>query len=280
MKKRFEFGKYKATLVRTGNFKLDAGIVFGAIPKALWGKVETTDEYNRVSLGINALFLDSGDQRILIDTGPGHMDKYNEKLRAIWDLESERIDDALGLDRNDVDIVIFTHLHFDHAGGATIKGDSGFEPIFPNATYYAHSAEVEIALHPHALSKFSYFERDYVPLIKEKKLRRLEGEKGSITENTRFHYTKGHTEGHIVVEIESEGDTLFYLGDLVLTSKHIQPTWVSGIDLCRIESFKAREKIYSLALEKEAIFAFPHDRDLEIGRLKTDEKRRYYLERI
>ncbi len=274
---RFEIGEYKATLIRTGTFKLDAGIVFGAIPKALWGKYEKTDEYNRITLGINALFLDNGDRRILIDTGPGHINKYNEKLIEIWGLETTRIDDALGLDRNDVDIVVFTHLHFDHAGGATINPNGEYEPIFPNARYYAHEKEIEIALNPHALSRFSYFGRDYEPLLKKKILYALKGQKGSIEEDLSFYHTRGHTEGHIVVKVESDGDALYYLGDLVLTSLHLQPTWVSGIDLCRLESFYARETLYREALDKRAIFVFPHDKNLTVGRLTLDEKQRYKL---
>lgn len=263
------------TIAKTGEFSLDAGLVFGAVPKVLWSRYVTVDDYNRVRLGINALFLDDGDRRILIDSGAGSLDKYDEKLIDIWSLESERVDDVIGLDQNDVDYVIFTHLHFDHAGGSTVKNDNNFKPLFPKAKYFAHEKEIEAALNPHDLSRFSYFERDYVPLIKGKMLESLRGNQGEVLQNVSFKLTGGHTEGHIYVKVKSEGETLIYTGDLILSKYSVPIAWASGIDLCRIKNYNARKELYSEAVNNNYLFVFPHEPNPIFGTIYKDEKGKF-----
>ena len=273
-------GKFYVTIAKTGEFSLDAGLVFGAVPKVLWSKYVAIDEYNRVRLGINAVFLDDGDKRILIDSGAGSLDKYNEKLIGIWSLESERVDDAIGLDRNDIDYVVFTHLHFDHAGGSTIKSNDNYEPLFPKAKHYAHEEEIKAALNPHELSRFSYFERDYVPLLKKDIIEPLKGDRGEILKGVSFRLTRGHTEGHIYVKVESEGETLIYTGDLILSKYSVPIAWASGIDLCRIENYYARKELYPEAVEKKYLFAFPHEPSPIIGRISRNEKGKYFFKTV
>ena len=280
MKLRLRVGKYNVTIAKVGEFSLDAGMVFGAVPKTLWGRYATVDEYNRVRLGINVVFLDDGNKRFLIDAGAGPLYKYNEKLTEIWNLNSERVDDVLGLDENDIDYVIFTHLHFDHAGGATVKKNGDYEATFPKALYYVHKEEIKVALNPHILSHYSYFEHDFMPLKKAYKLFELSGEKGSVISNISFKFTGGHTEGHIIIKAESEGEALVYVGDLILTSLHIPLAWVSGIDLCRLKSFREKEALYSEALENRYVLVFPHDLKPVAGRIIRDDKGRFRLEKV
>jgi len=280
LKKKFDVGDFRITLVKVGEFSLDAGMVYGSIPKTLWGRVDSVDSLNRVRLSINMLFLDNGNFRIIIDSGAGSLNKYDEKLIEIWGLESEEPDEALGLDENDVDLVILTHLHFDHAGGLTRLEDGVFQPIFKRAIHYIHEEEYKAALNPTIFEKFSYFERDFKPLVKSNLVRFIKGEKGSIENHFRFYLTKGHTLGHIAIKFVSQSRMLIHPGDLILTSNHVPLPWISGIDLCKLESLAAKIMLFEEAVNRDHVFVFPHDKSLDVGKIVVDNKGRYRLEKI
>ncbi len=280
LKRRFYVGDFRVTLAKTGEFSLDAGMVYGAIPKTLWGRIDTVDELNRVRLSINVLFLDNGNFRILIDSGAGSLGKYDDKLIEIWNLESEEPDEVLGLDENDVDLVILTHLHFDHVGGLTRSGDGVYQPVFKRAIHYIHEEEYKAALNPTIFEKFSYFERDFKPLVKANLVRFIKGKSGSIENHFRFFLTKGHTLGHIAIRFVSQSQTLIHPGDLILTSNHAPLPWISGIDLCKLESLEAKKTLYEDAVGKDHLFVFPHDKKLEIGKIVLDNRGRYKLEKV
>ena len=215
----------------------------------------------------------------MIETGAGALEKYNEKLIDIWHLETNDVDDVIGLDEMDIDYVIMTHLHFDHAGGSTVKRDDEYRPLFKRAIHFIHEIEWKSALTPHELSRYSYFERDFVPLQKSNVLKFVEKDREKILPEIEYIWTGGHSEGHSIVKVTSENETLIFPGDLILTHYNVPISWISGIDLCRLENYNARVKLYEEAVKYNYMFTFPHEPEPIIGRIKMDEKGRYLFER-
>jgi glyoxylase-like metal-dependent hydrolase (beta-lactamase superfamily II) len=167
-----EFGEVRVHVLRDGGFALDGGAVFGVVPRALWEKTDRPDEKNRVTLGLNVALIETAGKRILVDTGIG--DKWEDKQRAIYRIDrSTTLLGALaglGVRPEDIDVVINTHLHFDHAGGNTREVDGKVVPTFPRARYVVQLGEWEDATHPHERNRASYLEPNFVPLAEARQL--------------------------------------------------------------------------------------------------------------
>ena len=268
-----ELGTFELHLLSDGTFRLDGGSMFGVVPKALWQKTDPPDELNRILMGLNSLLIRTGENNILIETGIGN--RLEPKSKGIFGVEQpktlmDRLH-MLGVTPEDIDIVICSHLHFDHVGWNTVEdGRGGFIPTFPKATYVLQRAEWEAALHPNIRTKNNYSREHFLPLEEHGLLRLVEGEE-EVTPGLRVIPAGGHTEGHQVVKIESDRKTALFLADLVPMTSHIKIPYVMSYDLYPMQTIEAKERILNQALAEEWLLIFVHSPTVGMGYLREKE---------
>jgi glyoxylase-like metal-dependent hydrolase (beta-lactamase superfamily II) len=249
--------------------------MFGVIPKPLWEPKAPADERNRILLAMRPLIV-RGARTMIIDAGAG--DKEGEKFRDIYGLDgSRRLDRSLaeaGLTVEDIDIVLASHLHFDHAGGFTARDASGrIRPRFPRAQYIVRRGEWEDATHPNARTKGSYFLDNYVPLAEAGVLQFVDDDQ-MIMPGVRVRRTGGHTPHHQIVLIESEGQSAAFVADLMPTTAHLPDVWVMGYDLNPLETMAVRHQFVQEAIQKGTLVFFEHDPVIAAGYLREKDGKR------
>ncbi|HVH25873.1 MAG TPA: methylmalonyl-CoA epimerase [Vicinamibacterales bacterium] len=271
---RHSLGDLELISVSDGYFRLDGGSMFGVIPKTMWSSVAPADERNRIRLSMRPLVV-RGARTMIIDAGMG--DKESEKFHRIYGVErlGRHLDHSLaqaGLSPEDIDIVLASHLHFDHAGGFTDRDARGhLRPHFPRAQYIVRRGEWEDATHPTARTRASYLLDNYVPLAQAGVLQLVEDDQ-TIMPGVRVRRTGGHTPHHQMVIIESAGKTAAFVADLIPTSAHLPDVWVMGYDLFPLESMAAKQRFVAEAIEKNFLVFFEHDPSLAAGYLREDAK--------
>ncbi len=268
MTPRMELGRFRLTTLRDGFFRLDGGSMFGVIPRALWEGLKPPDDRNRIRLGLNCLLVETGDERILVEAGLGG--KLDERQRDLYGLEEgprlpEKLGE-LGLEPEDVDAVILSHLHLDHCGWATREGEKGWEPLFPRARYLVQEREWDAALSPDRRSRASYDPRDFLALEEAGLLELVRGD-AEVFPGVRVRLTGGHTPGHQVVILDSDGRGCVFLGDLVPTFAHLRVTWHMGWDLFPLELMRVKEEVLREAEERGQLLFFAHEDTDPLARL-------------
>lgn len=257
---RYALGDVELISVNDGFFGLDGGAMFGVVPRSLWSQKAPPDARNRITLAMRPLIV-RGNRTMIIDAGVG--DKESAKFSDIYAFERSRhLDHTLaeaGLSAEDVDIVLATHLHFDHAGGFTVRDASGkLRPRFPRAQYIVRRGEWEDATHPNARNRASYLSDNYVPLA-EAGVLQLVDEDQSIMPGVRVQRTGGHTMHHQMIWIESAGKTAAFVADLIPTTAHLPDAWIMGYDLYPLDTLAAKPLFVKQALERNALVFFEHD---------------------
>lgn len=279
MARSIPIGAFECIPLSDGTFYLDGGAMFGVVPKIFWNKLNPADERNRIHLGLHPLLICHPEKKILIDTGIG--EKFDEKFRSIYGVDkSESIEGCLsksGLKPADIDVVIISHLHFDHAGGNTMRDAKGnVVPKFPNATYVLQKKEWEVGLKPNPRSKASYLKENYVPLEEFGLLKLIDGEY-EVFPGITCHPTGGHTEGHQVVTIEDGERGAIYWADIMPTTSHVRIPYIMGYDLFPLDVIKYKEKFISLSVEKGWISFFEHDPEYTHGRISLEDGRPRFI---
>lgn len=261
---------YEVCPIPTGLFALDGGAMFGTVPKVLWQRSNPSDDLNRIPMEARALLLKGHGKNILIDTGNGSdfVAKYGEKLGHKFS-EMYAIDEngpslikslkKFNVNPEDVTDVILTHLHFDHAGGATTEKNNQLVPTFPKATYYVQEANLKTASEPNAREKASYFKANFEPLIACQQLKLTHGSEKNILPNISFFVSNGHTEGHQAVIIEDAQSALVFCGDVIPTSSHVRNPWVMGYDLNPLVIMAEKKQLLELSDNKKTYYYFEHD---------------------
>jgi len=274
---RTQVGDFELTVCTDGTYLLDGGAMFGVVPKTLWQKRAPADDQNRILLGLNTVVVRTGKQTVLIETGIGN--KQSEKLREIHG-NQELLPTSLsaaGVGVEDVDIVINTHLHFDHCGwNTTLQPDGSVTPTFPNARYFAHRGEVE---HGHLQldrDRVSYLSPNYDPLIQSGQMTLLDDGRiksdPQICPGVSVELFPGHTAHLLGVHIESKSQHACYVSDLIPTSAHLDPTWVMGYDLDPLESIVQRKRFYQRAIPENWLVLFTHDHNTPMARIGLNER--------
>jgi glyoxylase-like metal-dependent hydrolase (beta-lactamase superfamily II) len=260
--------------VSDGCFRLDGGAMFGTVPKVLWQKRAPADDRNRIPLGLNALLVRIGHTNILVDAGIG--DKFDQKARDIFAIDRsvtlERSLAELGVTPNDIDLVIASHLHLDHAGGLTTREGDRAVPRFRRARHVVRRGEWEDATHTHERNRASYISDDFLPLAEAGLLELIEHD-GDVVPGISVWRTGGHTAHHQIVRIESRGQRALFLADLVPTTAHLDPAWVMGYDLYPVETLQAKIRWLQEAILGEYVIFFEHDPAVAAGVIRLESGR-------
>jgi glyoxylase-like metal-dependent hydrolase (beta-lactamase superfamily II) len=260
---RTTVGDYELTILSDGFYFLDGGAMFGVVPKPLWEKRAPADAQNRILLGLNTVIVRTGQHTIAIETGIGN--KLSDKLRAIYGAKEQlpRAFAAAQIRPEEIDIVINSHLHFDHCGWNTTRTPGGaIVPTFPNARYFAHQGEVAHGHLQLERDAISYIADNYVPLIESGQMTLLDTEPGEIQEivpGISVECFPGHTAQLLAIHIESAGQHACYVSDLIPTSAHLDITWVMGYDLDPVTCIAERKRFYQRAIPEQWLVLFTHD---------------------
>ncbi|MGB1444193.1 MAG: MBL fold metallo-hydrolase [Flavobacteriaceae bacterium] len=259
--------------IETGNFKLDGGAMFGVVPKPLWERTNPADENNRIDMAARSLLIEDGERLILVDTGLGN--KQSDKFfshYALWGEHSlARSLNKLGFHNDDITDVVFTHLHFDHCGGAIVRNKKGFyEPAFKNARFWSHKDHWQWATTPNVREKASFLPENILPIEESGQLNLLDDSKTPLGFDVLL--MDGHTEKQMLPKIEYKGKTIVFSADLIPTAGHLPVPYVMGYDTRPLLSLKEKESFLAEAVEKDYFLFLEHDAHNEIISLKRTEK--------
>ena len=255
---RLTLGDFELTAISDGTYHLDGGAFFGVVPKVMWQRRVKADEKNLVPSGLNSVLARTGDQTVLIETGIGN--KLPDRMVKIYGQPSELLNNlsAAGISPGDIDIVINTHLHFDHCGWNTVGQGDKIVATFPNAQYYVQEGEWQHARRQHERDAISYISDNYDPLIANGQMHLLKGDQ-DIVPGISVQVFPGHTQNMQAVIIKSGGQTACYISDLIPTTAHIDLTWVMAFDLCPLQTIDSRKRYYAQAIPEKWLTIFTHD---------------------
>ncbi len=263
-----KLGDLEFHILSDGDVWLDGGAMFGVVPKVLWEKKMAPDAKNRIQLAMNCLLVRAGGKTILVETGAGT--KMNPKLRQIYGLEDSKLLSQLelyGYHNTEIDIVINTHLHFDHCGGNTRIEQDKVVCTFPNAKYVVQRGEYEHARNPNERDQASYFVENYAPLEKAGKLALLEGDR-AIAPGVELVRAPGHTANMQCVKLSGGGKSAFFFADLVPTAAHLPLPWIMGYDLYPMTTLENKKKWIPELIKEGWIALFGHDARTPAGHLR------------
>jgi glyoxylase-like metal-dependent hydrolase (beta-lactamase superfamily II) len=276
---RTTLGDFELTVVSDGTYFLDGGGFFGVVPKTLWSKKVTADEQNRVLSGLNSLLVRTGKQNVLIETGIG--DKLSEKMVRIYTQPAHLLENlqAAGVAPEEIDVVINTHLHFDHCGWNTVRKDGKIVPTFPRAKYYAPRGEWEYARHPSERDAISFISENYDPLVESGQMTLLSGGE-EIVPGISAKTFPGHTAHMQAVIVRSIGQTACYISDLIPTSAHLDLAWGMAFDLYPLQTIESRKQYYAEAIPRGWLTVFTHDPQTPWGFVERGESGKLGLRKI
>jgi len=268
---RLSLGNFELTTVSDGIYHLDGGAFFGVVPKSMWQKKVTPDADNLVPTGLNSVVVRTGEHTVLIETGIGN--KLTERMVKIYGQPAKLLDNlaAAGISPEDIDIVINTHLHFDHCGWNTVLRGSSAVPTFPKAKYYVQEGEWQHGRLQLERDAISYISANYDPLIASGRMTLLNGDK-EIVPGISVQVFPGHTRHMQAVILRSGGKTACYISDLIPTSAHLDLTWGMSFDLFPLETIENKKRYYAHAVPEKWLTIFTHDPNIPWGYVGKDEK--------
>ena len=269
-----KFGEFEIETFVEHKFKLDGGSMFGVIPRTMWQKLIKPDENNLIDMAINLFVLKAHRKNFIFDIGLG--DTLTDREKKIYGTIGESTMNeglhSVGLTEDDIDFVIMTHLHTDHAGGAVKLENDKFVPRFKNATYITSQKEFDDATHPNERTSAVYVPERYYALKDAGQLQLIDGNY-EFMPGINFVHTGGHTEGHFGIEMESGGQKVFYYADIFMSSSHMAVPFIPATDLYPLDSMEIKRKKLPEIIEDNVIMAFDHDMEIPFARVKADGKR-------
>lgn len=289
---RLTLGDFELTVFSDGTYLLDGGAFFGVIPKIMWSKKVAADERNYVTTGLNSLLIRTGKQAVLVETGMGN--KLSERMVKFYGQPAKLLDNiaAAGIAPEDIDIVINSHLHFDHCGWNTVRDKNGrIVPTFPRAKYYAPEGEWQYARHPSERDQISYISDNYDPLVASGQMTLLKGGE-EIVPGISVQTFPGHTASMQAVIVRGSQNphplaqdarrvrhppdspqplTACYISDLIPTTAHIELAWGMGFDLYPLQTIESRKQYYAASIPEKWLTVFTHDPKTPWAYVEKDE---------
>lgn len=270
------FGDYRIEIIPDTEFRLDGGAMFGVVPRVLWERVCPPDEMNRIQLNMNCLFVETPDERILIETGIG--EKWTEKQEKNYGIFRKQafartLFEKTGYNPEDISIVVNTHLHFDHAGGNTIPDENKKTVAqFPNARYFVSRSEFEHAENPHERDRASYLSENWRYLMETGQME-LKPDTYEVVKGLTLQSIRGHSETMQTVCLKSGNETLYGFADLIPTTAHLALPWIMGYDLYPTETLEAKKKLLPQAVKENWTCLFYHDFYTPLCRLTEENNK-------
>jgi len=271
-----QIGDYRVEIIPDTEFRLDGGAMFGVVPRNLWSQVCAPDDQNRIRMNMNCVFIDTGTERVLIETGIG--DKWSAKETAIYGIERERpltetVQQKTGLTSGEITIVVNTHLHFDHAGGNTTLDQKGdIVPTFPNARYFVSRAELEHADRASERDRASYLPQNWAPLRESGQLEAKDDDY-EVVPGLRMETHPGHNRTMQCWRLQRDNKTVFGFADLVPMRAHIRFPWIMGYDLYPVETLEAKKRLLPQAARENWLCLFYHEPDSPLCRLVSEAEK-------
>lgn len=271
-------GSIRIHALEAGLQWLDGGAMFGVVPRPLWERRIAPDERNRIPLALRCLLVEAPDALVLVDTGIGN--KEDPRFMDLYGVANagvpSRLEDAIraaGFTPDDVDVVLNTHLHFDHAGGNTHRDPAGEVRLsFPRARHVVQRGELDFAHSGNERVRASYLADNFDPVAEASLWDLVEGE-AQVTAGVRVLPTPGHTPHHQSVLVESEGATACFLADVCPTSAHLPLPWIMGYDLQPLVTLESKRGLWRRARAEDWLLIFEHDPDVPWGRMDAGEER-------
>jgi glyoxylase-like metal-dependent hydrolase (beta-lactamase superfamily II) len=266
-----KLGAFELSIFSDGTYPLDGGAFFGVIPKIMWSRKAAADEKNYVQAGLNSLLIRTGKKNVLVETGMGN--KLSERMVKFYGQPAKLIANlaAGGVAPEDIDIVINTHLHFDHCGWNTVRDKDGkIVPTFPRAKYYAPEGEWQYARRPSERDAISYIPDNYDPLVQSGQMTLLKGGE-EIVPGISVKTFPGHTASMQAVIVSSRGQTASYISDLIPTTAHIDLTWGMAFDLYPLQTIESKKQYYAKAMAEKWLTVFTHDATVPWAYVEKDD---------
>jgi len=289
---RMALGDFELMAFSDGTYPLDGGAFFGVIPKIMWSRKMVADEKNYVTSGLNSLLIRTGTQTILVETGMGN--KLSDRMKKFYGQPAKLLDNlsGAGIAPDDIDIVINSHLHFDHCGWNTIRDKNGkIVPTFPRAKYYAPEGEWQYARKPSERDAISYIPENYDPLVESGQMTLLKGGE-EIVPGISVETFRGHTASMQAIVVQGTGrnphfsqnqgevghpresfvgPTACYISDLMPTTAHIDIAWGMGFDLYPLETIESKKRYYARSIPEKWLTVFTHDAKTPWAYIEHDE---------
>jgi glyoxylase-like metal-dependent hydrolase (beta-lactamase superfamily II) len=269
---RVTLGEFEITVLTDGYFLLDGGAMFGVVPRPLWLKRVTPDAENRILMGSNTIVVRDGKRTVVIETGLGN--KLDARMRAIYGARQMLPSSfaASGIRMDEVDVVINSHLHFDHCGwNTTLDEDGSLKPAFPNARYYTQRGEVEHGRLQLERDRSVYLADNYEPLIASGQMTLLDGP-SPIAPGISVDLYPGHTADMMAVYFDSGGRRGCFISDLIPTTAHLDLAWGMAYDLDPLTLIAQRKRFYARAIQEKWMVFFPHDHHTPFCQIELDER--------
>ncbi len=259
MSEQLKVGDIQITWLNGGVTNLDGGAMFGVVPKVLWSKKYPADSNNLIELRTDPLLLQIDGKNILIEAGIGNGRFSDKQIRNFGIKEESKVEQdlqALGLTTKDIDIVLMTHLHYDHVSGLVKSENNCLVPVFENAIIYTSEIEWNEMKSPNIRSRNTYWEQNWKPI--EEKVHTYSGEL-EVLPGLKMIHTGGHSEGHSIIFIERNGEKMIHMADIMPTHAHNNVLWVLAYDDYPMTSIEAKSKWLTNGVKEEVWFTFYHD---------------------
>ncbi|BDH62656.1 hypothetical protein CD30_07525 [Ureibacillus massiliensis 4400831 = CIP 108448 = CCUG 49529] len=254
-----KFHDMTLTWLDGGVTSLDGGAMFGVVPKPLWSKKYPVNDKNQIECACEPILIQYEGKNYLIDSGVGFNKLTEKQLRNFGVTEESSILQSLeklNLSAEDIDFILMTHLHFDHAGGLTRWEGDVLVPTFPNAKIYTTEIEWDEMRNPNIRSRNTYWKENWEPVQHQ-----VETFNDSIVvaPGLEMIHTGGHSNGHAIIKFTQNGETLLHMADIMPTHAHQNPLWVLAYDDYPMTSVFAKERLMKEALANGYKFIFYHD---------------------